>query len=112
MHPRICDRIDLTLECIRRHYARQHSPLAGTLNRYRDFFSLFGDFRHYLEFFLLDDLVDPQCVEIRWYLPFDDFTRSPLPQTPDEYETYRQASLRFVRDRNRRIHEWASKNLA
>ncbi|MGB7982953.1 MAG: hypothetical protein WCF36_19390 [Candidatus Nanopelagicales bacterium] len=82
------------------------------LNRYQDFFSLFGHFRHYLEFFLLDDLVDPHCVEIRWYLPFDDFNRSPLPQTPDEYETYRQASLCFVRDRNRRILEWASMNLA
>ena len=112
MHPRICDRIDLTLECIRRHYTREDSPLAGTLNRYQDFFSLFGDFRHYVEFFLLDDLVDPHSVEIRWYLPFDDFNRSPLPQTPDEYETYRHASLRFVRDRNRRILEWASMNLA
>jgi hypothetical protein len=112
MHPRICDRIDLTLECIRRHYTREDSPLAGTLNRYQDFFSLFGDFRHYVEFFLLDDLVDPHSVEIRWYLPFDDFNRSPLPQTPDEYETYRQAALGFVRARNRRILEWASLNLA
>lgn len=112
MHPKICDRIDLTLECIRRHYTREDGPLAGTLNRYQDFFSLFGDFRHYLQFFLLDDLVDPHSVDIRWYLPFDDFNRSPLPQTPDEYEMYRQASLSFVRARNRRILDWASKNLA
>ena len=88
----------------------QVAPCAG--HRYQDFVSLFGDFRHCLEFFLLDDLVDPQCVGSRWYLPFDDFTRSPLPQTADAYETYRQASLRLVRDRNRRIPEWASKNLA
>ena len=112
MHPKICDRIDLTLECIRRHYARQESPLAGVLHRYQDFFELFGDFRHYVEFFLLEDLVDETCVEVRWYLPFDDFDSSPLPQTPDEYETYRQASLTFVRGRNRRILEWASSNLA
>lgn len=112
MHPRICDRIDLTLECIRRHYTREDSPLAGTLTRYQDFFSLFGDFRRYLGFFLLDDLVDPHSVEIRWYLPFDDFNWSPLPRTPDEYETYRPASLSFVRARNRRILGWASMNLA
>lgn len=111
MHPKICDRIDLTLECIRRHYARQDSPLAGALDRYQDFFALFGDFLHYVEFFLLDDLVDDTIGEVRWYLPFDGFTRSPLPRTPQEYETYRQASLRFVRARNQRILTWASLNL-
>ncbi len=61
----------------------QVAPCAG--HRCQDFFSLFGDFRHYLEFVLLDDMVDPQCVESRWYLPFDDFTgrrcRRPLMRT-------------------------------
>lgn len=111
MHPSICDRMDLTLECIRRHYLREDSPLAGTLDRYQDFFTLFGDFRRYVEFFLLDDLVDANCHEVRWYLPFDDFHRSPLPRTLDEYEAYRQASLRFVRGRNQRILDWALQNL-
>lgn len=111
MHPKICDRIDLTLECIRRHYAGEESPLAGALHRYQDFFSLFRDFGHYVEFFLLEDLVNETCVEVRWYLPFDGFDSSPLPQTPDEYETYRKASLHFVRGRNRRILDWASTNL-
>ena len=111
LHPKICDRIDLTLECIRRHYEREDSPLAGSLNRYQDFFSVFCDFRHYVRFFLLEDLVNTKCTEIRWHLPFDDFDRSPLPRTPDEYETYRQASLRFVRARNHRILDWASINL-
>ena len=41
----IADRMDLTLECIRRHYASDdHSPLAATLARYADFFALFDDF--------------------------------------------------------------------
>lgn len=111
MNPRICDRIDLTLECIRRHYLRQDSPLSQTLDRYEDFFALFGDFRHYVEFFLLNDLVEENSGQIRWYLPFDDFARSPLPRTLDEYETYRRASLRFVRARNQRILDWAVANL-
>lgn len=112
MHPKICDRIDLTLECIRRHYAQEESPLTAALHRYQDFFALFGGFRHYVEFFLLDDLVEQTSLEVRWYLPFDGFGRSPLPRTPDEYETYRQASLHFVRARNRQILDWASRNLA
>jgi hypothetical protein len=46
----IADRFDLTLECIRRHYARHNSPLALTLSRYAEFFALFGDFRGYVSF--------------------------------------------------------------
>jgi Family of unknown function (DUF6994) len=37
-HPRIKDRFDLTLECIRRHYVDEPSPLSDTLARYADFF--------------------------------------------------------------------------
>jgi hypothetical protein len=36
---KIADRFDLTLECVRRHYLGQTSPLDETLARYRDFFS-------------------------------------------------------------------------
>jgi hypothetical protein len=111
MHPKICDRIDLTLECIRLYYAGQDSPLSAALGRYRDFFELFGSFAAYVDFFLLNDLVTPDGAAIRWYLPFDNFARSPLPQTLNEYETYRQASLGFVRSRKRRIQDWANDNL-
>ena len=68
-HPRIKDRFDLTVECIRRYYLEEESPLSATLARYSDFFRLFGDFRGYVEFFLLQDLVTPktsrQCVSSR-----------------------------------------------
>ena len=56
-HPRIKDRFDLTVECIRRHYRDEPSPLSDTLARYADFFGLFGDFQGYVEYFLLQDLV-------------------------------------------------------
>ena len=36
---KIADRFDLTLECIRRHYLVQRSPLGETLARYREFFA-------------------------------------------------------------------------
>jgi len=43
-HPRIRDRMDLTLECISRHYRSQSSPLSATLARYHDFLALFDTF--------------------------------------------------------------------
>ena len=46
-HPRIKDRFDLTVECIRRYYLGEVSPLSDPLERYADFFRLFDDFRGY-----------------------------------------------------------------
>ncbi len=43
-------RFDLTLECIRRHYLDEPSPLSDTLAWYADFFGLFGDFAGYVDF--------------------------------------------------------------
>lgn len=54
----ISDRIDLTMECIRRYYLDQRSPLYDCFARYDSFFRLFGSFRGYVEFFLMDDLVN------------------------------------------------------
>ena len=38
---KICDRWDLTLECIRRYYAGEASPISSTLVRDKEFFDLF-----------------------------------------------------------------------
>lgn len=77
---RIGDRIDLTLECIRRHYSPDtDSPLAAVLARYPKFFGLFGDFRGYFDFFLLQDLVTPDYGSVRFFLPFDDFATPAIP---------------------------------
>jgi Family of unknown function (DUF6994) len=54
---KISDRFDLTIECIRRHYPHQSSPLSETLARYDDFFAWFESFSGYVDFFLLQDLV-------------------------------------------------------
>ena len=45
MNPLICDRFDLTLECIRRYYAGVSSLLHEMLCSDSAFFDLFGDFR-------------------------------------------------------------------
>lgn len=104
MHPRIRDRFDLTLECIRRHYREEESPLADVLTRYSRFFELFRDFDGYVRFFLLDDLVDA-AGRVRFFLPFEGFEQSALPQNMEEYRSFREAQMRFVRSRNARIRE-------
>ena len=99
----IDDRFDLTVECIRRHYLGEPSPLSDTLARYSDFFALFDDFAGYIYFFHLHDLLDEHTSTVRFFTPFDDFTSSPRPQTLDAYLSYRQHAAEFLNARNRRI---------
>jgi hypothetical protein len=98
----IGDRFDLTLECIRRNYLGETSPLAATLGRYAGFFALFGSFTGYVDFFLLGDLVAPDGT-VRFFLPFEGFVTSPLPRDVESYREYRARSIEFVNARNRRI---------
>ena len=100
---RIGDRFDLTLECIRRHYSNGKSPLSDVLTRYARFFDLFGDFRNYVEFFLLQDLVSSDFAAVNISVPFDDFGGSPIPKDADEYRVYERASRAFIEARNQRI---------
>lgn len=100
---RIADRMDLTLECIRRHYLGETSPLDATLLRYRDFFALFSDFRGYVDFFLLQDLVTEDYSAIKFFLPSNDFRASSAPRDLDAYVAYRRLSIEFIRARNERI---------
>jgi hypothetical protein len=95
----IADRFDLTVECVRRHYLGRSSPLANTLSRYADFFDLFGDFRGFVDFFLLDDLVADDG-SVRFFMPFDDFRPEPggsaIPKDVDTYREYRRRSIEFI----------------
>lgn len=100
---KIADRMDITLECVRRHYLQQDSPLGETLSRYSPFFELFEDFRGYVDFFLLQDLVDEEYSTIRFFMPFDDFKTPSIPGDRETYQDYRRRSIEFVQSRNRRI---------
>lgn len=103
LHPRIADRFDLTLECIRRHYRGESSPLAPTLQRYADFFALFASFPQYVEFFLLQDLWDSRTSRVRFLHHFDYFSTPAVPKTPGDLIDYLQANNEFIQARNRRI---------
>lgn len=104
---KIADRFDLTLECIRRHYRGQSSPLATVLERYKDFFRLFEDFPGYVDFFLLQDLIDVDNSAVRFFLPFEDFATPSLPRDVAAYREYERLSIKFIEARNRRIARWA-----
>ncbi len=99
----IADRMDLTLECIRRHYVGEASPLAATIARHSDFFALFGAFREYVDIFLLQDLVTPDAEAVRFFTAFDDFTTPAVPRDLPEYLEFRRRSIEFVEARNRRM---------
>lgn len=103
---KIADRFDLTLECIRRHYLSQGSPLAETLSRYREFLALFEDFNGYVDFFMLQDLVTADCSSVKFFMPFDDFSPPSVPKDGDTYVRYRHGSIEFINARNRRIDRY------
>jgi hypothetical protein len=106
LNARIFDRFDLTLECVRRHYIGAESPLSEVFNRYAAFFTLFGDFRGYVEFFLLHDLVDPGFSTVKYFLPFDDsFPVGPLPESVDAYNVYIDRTIEFVGARGLRMSQ-------
>lgn len=102
MNPFINDRFDLTLECIRRFYKDEDSPLYETFFRYHEFFDLFGSFEGYIQFFLLDDLVDEKG-NIKFYLPFDNFESKPDFKDVNEYLIYKKKTIKFITARNKRI---------
>jgi hypothetical protein len=98
------------VERIRRHYSGEWSPLKDVLARYKDFFGRFGSFQGYVEYFLLQDMVNGDCTEVRFSTPFQDFTTSPIPQAIDDYRDYRQLAIAFIEARNHRIQStegWA-----
>ena len=99
---KICDRFDLTLECIRLFYRNENSPLYEALTRYRYFFDIFVNFREYIEFFLLQDFIDEK-KQVKFSLPFDGFNRSALPQNVNEYRRYKTQTIELINNRNYRI---------
>lgn len=101
-HPRIQDRWDLTLEAIRRFYEGGTSPLTTTIDRYADFFELFGSFAGYVDHFHLGDFVDAKGA-VRFLLPFDDFKTRALPSDLQTYARYRLDSLEMFEARRLRI---------
>ena len=106
---KICDRWDLTLECIRRYYAGEPSPLDAALHRDEDFFELFTDFKGYVDFFLLQDCVNEK-YQVKLWLDTQLFENDPMPKTVDEYLSWINSQLDFVEKRAKRIADYCREN--
>ncbi len=100
----IADRLDLTIECIRRYYLDEDSTLYEVFKRYSDFFSLFDNFRGFIDFFLLQDFID-DYEHVKFSIPFNNFEYSPLPKTINEYMQFIQHTTDLTIRRNKRIIE-------
>ena len=105
---KICDRWDLTLECIRRFYAGEPTPLDKVFETDREFFGLFVDFKGYVDFFLLQDCVD-ENYKVKFALDTPRFISMPMPKNMEEYYKWIESQIDFVTKRGIRIEEYIQK---
>lgn len=108
-NPRIKDRWDLSLECIRRHYESIESPLTKVMERDRKYYDLFIDFKGYVDFFFLQDCVD-ENYNVKFWLDTPLFETNPIPKTVEEYLGWINSMLEFVEKRNHRIKDYINHN--
>jgi hypothetical protein len=104
------DRMDLMMECVKMHYDGEKSLMSECFERYRSFFDLFGDFKGYVDFFLMQDMVTSE-YEIKPLCASGFSSRSLIPENVSEYVKYKNNSIAFLNARNKRIKEWAEENL-
>ena len=104
----IADRWDLTLECIRRYYIGEKSPLYETILADKEFFELFVDFKGYVDFFFLQDCTNEDYSKVKIWCGDTEFTESGLPTTVDEYFKFIDKEMDFLAKRNKRISEYFS----
>lgn len=104
---KVCDRWDLTLECIRRFYSGESSPLDRALEKSGEFFKLFVDFKGYVDFFFLQDCVD-EMYNVKFWLKTPLFESMPMPKNMEEYMEWIQSQLDFVNKRGQRIFQYCN----
>lgn len=109
-HPKICDRWDLTLECIRRFYQGEDSPLSQTLQKDQGFFDLFIDFKGYIDYFFLQDCVSPDYSEVKFGLGKGSFDEDPMPCSVEQYMSWINSEMVFLDRRNKRIDRFINNN--
>lgn len=104
----IRDRWDLTLECIRRYYRGEVSPLHDTLCKDKGFFDLFVDFRGYINYFFLNDCVSSDYDSVNIWTENFDLGEDALPVSIDEYFRFIDNEMDFLENRKARIHKYVT----
>ena len=105
-NPYIRDRWDLTLECIRRYYKNEESPLFTTLKNNDGFFKLFVDFKGYVDYFFLQDYVSEDYNEVKFLIETNCFETDPVPKNVQEYCTWIDKTIELIARRNKRIKDY------
>ena len=105
-HLRIADRLDLTLEFIRRHYAGEESPLSKVIEGDKAFYDLFVDFKGYVDFFLMQDCVSEDYSYVDIWMGDASFEKNGLPETVEDYFKFLVREHIFLDKRNARIQEY------
>ena len=101
-NPTVFERFDLTLECIKGHYDGVETFRNGkdevlqAVNRNADYFDKFQDFKGYVDFFFLQDIVD-NSYNVRRFV---DYLGKP---NKKDYWTFMDNQMKFLRERNARI---------
>lgn len=103
------DRFDLTLECIRRYYKSESSPMSKVLQANAQFFALFCDFKGYVNFFFLQDLVNDDYSKINYFNSVNKIENVSYPQTEEDWLDLYKNQMDFVEKRNKRIDDFVSK---
>lgn len=99
----ISDRMDRTLECIRRFYVDEESPMSKCLEKDRNFFELFVDFKGFVDYFFFQDLVSEDYKSVKMMMGTNDLATPALAQSVEEYRLWLERQLDFVAKRNERI---------
>ena len=107
---RIADRWDLTLECIRRHYAGEESPLSNVIESDKAFYDLFVDFKGYVDFFFMQDCVSEDYSSVDIWMGDASFKENGLPKTVEDYFKFLVKEHIFLDKRNQRIQEYCIKH--
>ena len=100
---RVYDRWDLTLECIRRYYKGENSPLYKYLLADKPFFDLFVDFRGYVDYFFFQDCITDDYSKVIFWYGNGSFKGSMYPQSAEDYKLWIERELYFLDKRNERI---------
>lgn len=99
----VSDRCDLTLECIKRFYEGKNSPLSEVLNQNSEFFKLFEDFKGYIDYFYLNDLVSEDYNSVKIAFGCGDFSDVGYPQKVEDWLLWHDKMCEFIDKRNKRI---------
>ena len=103
----ISDRWDLTLECIRRYYKGERSPLYETILSDKAFYDLFNDFKGFVDFFFLQDAVTDDYLKVNIWCGDGKLDKPGLPETIDDYFVFIDKEFDFLKKRNARIKKYA-----